>query len=576
MQAFDVASGRWSRYVLLRLVSHHGTEAACTINTLRVFGTTEAEDLEAELHALEAPDVADNLAATAAAAAAAAGPPPAENAAAAGAATTTMAGAPSVETARVVERDGPPARTDGMPAADAQDSVRAASGRGADTPSGPLHVDDNRRATNGAEAAGTVQSSAGSTPMGNAAQPEARATARERAGAPEAAQGKGEAEARKSAWILMAQADPLAYHAFNEAAPLASAPHARAMGGNADAAATHAVHAAQISAGRATQSDQGDGSAPHAAPRAVDPTGSADATDPRSAEARAKPTQMAPTQRTQGQEGADTALHRDQNQAHAPLTQVAETDRDVGHAQGLHRSSDTQATESAEVERPAVPQSKERRPRKCALRQRVLPAFLFGQCEPHAGPGPVSVGVEDQAVHSRAQPQRKADADATIRENEEHTSQSSQTPTPEPTQRSSHSGWQEDDVVKTAGSAHTGAVPTADASALATVSSPQDCYWQPRAAGCELQGYTWWYSADGRFMTLPDGAFLPFAPAAAESAPPAGTDTTASVAAAAAHPAGGYAADGQYLPPVPPPMPIRTVLPGAHDSKPGAELANET
>ena len=584
-QAFDVASARWSRYVLLRLVSHHGTEAACTINTLRVFGTTEAEDLEAELHALEAPDVVDGLATTAAAAAAeaaaaAANPPPTERAAAAATATTTMAGAPSVETARVGVRGAPPARTAASSGATAQDNARPASGRGADTPSGPLHADDNRRAINGAEAAGAAQGGEGSTAMGTAeaaAQPEARANARERAGAPEAAQGKSEIEARKSAWLLMAQADPLAYHAFNEAAPLAVAPHARAMGGNADASATHATHAAQISAERAAQSDQGDGTVPDAVPRDMDPTGSADPTDPRSAEGGAEPAQTAPTRGAQGQKGAHTALHRDQIQAeaHAPSLQVAPgTDRDLGHAHSLRHSDDTHAGESPDLDRPAVPQSAERRHRKCALRQRVLPAFLFGQCEPHAGPGPASAGIEDQLVKPRAQPQRKPVADASVRESEEHTPQPTRPPIPEPSQRGSYSEWQEEDIVRTASSAHTGAVPTADASALAMVSSPQDCYWHPRAAGCELQGYTWWYSADGRFMTLPDGAFLPFAPAAAEDALPAGgADTTASVAAATAHPAGGYAADGQYLPPVPPPMPIRTVLPGAHDSKPGAEFA---
>ena len=55
LQVFELpdAPQTWSRYILLRFVSHHGSEAACTVNSVRIFGTTEAEDLEAELNALE-------------------------------------------------------------------------------------------------------------------------------------------------------------------------------------------------------------------------------------------------------------------------------------------------------------------------------------------------------------------------------------------------------------------------------------------------------------------------------------------------------------------------------------------
>jgi Sad1 / UNC-like C-terminal len=53
LQLFDVKSSTWSRYLLLRFLSHHGHEPVCALNAVRVFGTTEAEDLEAQLSALE-------------------------------------------------------------------------------------------------------------------------------------------------------------------------------------------------------------------------------------------------------------------------------------------------------------------------------------------------------------------------------------------------------------------------------------------------------------------------------------------------------------------------------------------
>ena len=52
MQEFAIESASWSRYLLLRMVTHHGKEPVCTLNSVRVFGTTEAEDLEAQLSAL--------------------------------------------------------------------------------------------------------------------------------------------------------------------------------------------------------------------------------------------------------------------------------------------------------------------------------------------------------------------------------------------------------------------------------------------------------------------------------------------------------------------------------------------
>ena len=52
VQMFDVSTDVWSRFLLIHFKSHHGSEMTCTVNTLRVFGTTEAEDLEAQLSAL--------------------------------------------------------------------------------------------------------------------------------------------------------------------------------------------------------------------------------------------------------------------------------------------------------------------------------------------------------------------------------------------------------------------------------------------------------------------------------------------------------------------------------------------
>ena len=54
LQVFDVRTTSWSKFLLIHFKTHYGTESACTVNTLRVLGTTEAEDLEAQLSALEA------------------------------------------------------------------------------------------------------------------------------------------------------------------------------------------------------------------------------------------------------------------------------------------------------------------------------------------------------------------------------------------------------------------------------------------------------------------------------------------------------------------------------------------
>jgi hypothetical protein len=65
VQAFDVTSTKWSRYLLLHMRNHHGTEPACTVNALRVFGTTEAEDLEEQLTAIDGGAVLHDPAVTA-------------------------------------------------------------------------------------------------------------------------------------------------------------------------------------------------------------------------------------------------------------------------------------------------------------------------------------------------------------------------------------------------------------------------------------------------------------------------------------------------------------------------------
>lgn len=59
VQEFAIESASWSRYLLLRMVTHHGKEPVCTLNTVRVHGTTEAEDLEAQLSALAEQESAD-------------------------------------------------------------------------------------------------------------------------------------------------------------------------------------------------------------------------------------------------------------------------------------------------------------------------------------------------------------------------------------------------------------------------------------------------------------------------------------------------------------------------------------
>jgi len=48
-QSFKVQSPRWVRYLLIRFLTHHGSESVCAINSLAVYGTSAAEELEAQL-----------------------------------------------------------------------------------------------------------------------------------------------------------------------------------------------------------------------------------------------------------------------------------------------------------------------------------------------------------------------------------------------------------------------------------------------------------------------------------------------------------------------------------------------
>lgn len=48
-QEFHVQHPRWVRYLLVRFLTHHGSESVCAINELGVYGTSAAEELEAQL-----------------------------------------------------------------------------------------------------------------------------------------------------------------------------------------------------------------------------------------------------------------------------------------------------------------------------------------------------------------------------------------------------------------------------------------------------------------------------------------------------------------------------------------------
>ena len=48
-QSFKVQSPGWVRYLLIRFLTHHGSESVCAINGLAVYGTSAAEELEAQL-----------------------------------------------------------------------------------------------------------------------------------------------------------------------------------------------------------------------------------------------------------------------------------------------------------------------------------------------------------------------------------------------------------------------------------------------------------------------------------------------------------------------------------------------
>lgn len=48
-QTFVVESPRWVRYLLMTFVTHYGSETVCAINGLAVYGTSAAEELEAQL-----------------------------------------------------------------------------------------------------------------------------------------------------------------------------------------------------------------------------------------------------------------------------------------------------------------------------------------------------------------------------------------------------------------------------------------------------------------------------------------------------------------------------------------------
>lgn len=49
MQAFRVGSPAWVKYLQLHFLSHHGVEAVCALNDIRIFGRSAADDLEDQL-----------------------------------------------------------------------------------------------------------------------------------------------------------------------------------------------------------------------------------------------------------------------------------------------------------------------------------------------------------------------------------------------------------------------------------------------------------------------------------------------------------------------------------------------
>eukprot|EP00892_Ulva_mutabilis_P003845 jgi/Ulvmu1/1832/UM119_0051.1 len=58
-QAFRLQASLFSKYLLLHFTAHFGSESVCAINNFRAFGITEAEDLEAQLSALQNPEAGD-------------------------------------------------------------------------------------------------------------------------------------------------------------------------------------------------------------------------------------------------------------------------------------------------------------------------------------------------------------------------------------------------------------------------------------------------------------------------------------------------------------------------------------
>jgi hypothetical protein len=49
VQKFVIEHPRWARYLLIRFLTHYGTESVCAINEVSVYGTSAAEELEAQL-----------------------------------------------------------------------------------------------------------------------------------------------------------------------------------------------------------------------------------------------------------------------------------------------------------------------------------------------------------------------------------------------------------------------------------------------------------------------------------------------------------------------------------------------
>ena len=49
IQVFKIASPAWVKYLQLHILSHHGTEAVCALNDIRVYGKSAADDLEDQL-----------------------------------------------------------------------------------------------------------------------------------------------------------------------------------------------------------------------------------------------------------------------------------------------------------------------------------------------------------------------------------------------------------------------------------------------------------------------------------------------------------------------------------------------